>query len=347
MTAVASGQGPDVLNIGNTWSATLQDTGALLAFGEEELKAIGGEGRFLPAAMRATGASGEPPASIPYLGQAFGLYYNTELFAAAGIERPPATWTELLADARILTRPGQWGISLPAGGIVGNAQLAFVLGRQQGAELFGEDGSATFDTPALRRAVRSLIDLMSEGVIAPDDAENNGITDSLAALADGRAAMVPHQSSGRGYLASIGFRHYAVAPLPLPDAPPAGGADVQSFVGGTNLAVLADTVHRDEALDLVEFLTSTPEQVVFNKAFGTLPVVTDAYDDQAFADPATAMFGRILRDHAETMPMVPQEGAMEQALGAAVRGLWGKAATGRVTDADIAGALRHAEQQMR
>lgn len=347
MNAVASGQGPDVLNVGNTWSATLQDTGAFLAFDDEALAAIGGSERFLAPTLTSTGAPGEPPATVPYLGQAFGLYYNTELFAEAGIDAPPQTWSELVSDAKALTGDGQWGIAFNAGGTVGNAQLAFLLGRQHGAELFGPDGEPQFDTPQTRAAVRTLVDLMAtDGVVSPSDAEQSGVTDSLAALADGRAAMVPYQSSGRGYLASVGFDDYAVAPLPVVDPLPAGGAAVQGFVGGTNLAVFKDTDRREEALDLVRFLTSDEEQVVLNETFGTLPVVHDAYDDPAFADPVTEMFGTILAEHSETMPMVASEGQMEQLLGGAVRDLWAQAATGEVTDADIESALADAERQM-
>jgi len=347
MNAVASGQGPDVLNVGNTWSPTLQDSGAFMAFDEQAMAAIGGEDRFLAPTMTSTGRAGEPPATIPYLGQAFALYYNTRLFAEAGIEGPPETWSELVADAKALTGDGRWGIALNGGGTIGNAHLAFLLGRQHGAELFTPDGEPQFDTQELRAAVRTLIDLMAtDEVVSPSDAEQSGITDSLKALADGRAAMVTYQSSGRSHLASAGFEDYAVAPLPVLDPLPPGGAPVRGFVGGTNLAVLDDTQLPDEALELVRFLVSDEEQVTLNEAFGTLPVVHGAYDDPAFGDPVTGMFGTILSEHSETLPMVATEGQMELFLGAAVRGLWAKAATSEVTDGDIADALAEAERQM-
>jgi multiple sugar transport system substrate-binding protein len=41
LTATTSGEGPDVLNIGNTWSASLQATGAFLPFDGEMLGKIG------------------------------------------------------------------------------------------------------------------------------------------------------------------------------------------------------------------------------------------------------------------------------------------------------------------
>ncbi|NEE18658.1 extracellular solute-binding protein, partial [Streptomyces sp. SID7499] len=46
LAATSSGQGPDVLNIGNTWSASLQATGALLPWDEKNFEAIGGRDRF-------------------------------------------------------------------------------------------------------------------------------------------------------------------------------------------------------------------------------------------------------------------------------------------------------------
>ena len=42
LAATTSGQGPDVLNIGNTWSASLQATDGLLAWDDKTLDKIGG-----------------------------------------------------------------------------------------------------------------------------------------------------------------------------------------------------------------------------------------------------------------------------------------------------------------
>ncbi len=158
--------------------------------------------------------------------------------------------------------------------------------------------------------------------------------------------MVTFQSSGRAYLDSVGFHDYGVAPLPVPAPLPPGGASVQSFVAGTNIAVFKDTVHRQAALQLVRFLTSDAEQVILNQAFGTHPTVTAADRDPAFADPTTRTFADVLAEHAETMPMVPGEAQMESLLGGAINGLWAKAATGTVTGAEVSAALRTATRQM-
>ena len=62
LTAATSGQGPDVLNIGNTWSASLQATGALLPWDAKNFAEIGGKDRFVDSALGSTGAAGEGPA---------------------------------------------------------------------------------------------------------------------------------------------------------------------------------------------------------------------------------------------------------------------------------------------
>jgi multiple sugar transport system substrate-binding protein len=47
LAATSSGQGPDLLNVGNTWSASLQATGAFVNFDDATLAKVGGKGRFI------------------------------------------------------------------------------------------------------------------------------------------------------------------------------------------------------------------------------------------------------------------------------------------------------------
>ncbi|WP_308164821.1 ABC transporter substrate-binding protein [Nonomuraea sediminis] len=54
LNAAASGQGPDVVNIGNTWSASLQATGAFVGFDDGTLAKVGGKDRFLASRSGST-----------------------------------------------------------------------------------------------------------------------------------------------------------------------------------------------------------------------------------------------------------------------------------------------------
>jgi multiple sugar transport system substrate-binding protein len=130
LAAAASGQGPDVVNIGNTWSTSLQATGAFLPVSADVLNQIGGTGRFLPNALAATGAPGKDPVGVPLYSLAYALYYNKAMFAAAGIANPPTTWEEFVADGKRLTNGSQWGVSVEGASTSENAHHAFTFSQQ-------------------------------------------------------------------------------------------------------------------------------------------------------------------------------------------------------------------------
>jgi multiple sugar transport system substrate-binding protein len=346
LTAVSSGQGPDVLEIGNTWAVPLQATGAFLPFGASQFQAIGGKGRFLSTTLQATGTPGKDPTSIPLFGLAYGLLYNKKLFAAAGISQPPATWAQMVADAKRLTKPGQWGMALDGGSAVEGSHFAFILGRQNGASLFNGD-KATFDTPRELAAFKQYLALMgTDKVVSPSDAEydsNQPLTD----VAAGKAAMVITQTDSLAAFAKtykVNQADFGIAQVPVLSPLPPGGRPIETHAAGINVSVFKNSDQQQAALKLVKFLSSGAEQVKLNKTFGTLPVVTSAYSNPAFQSPEIKALRTVL---AEPMPLVAGEGEMETLLGGAMKSLFAKVATnGSVSDADIQAALKNAQQQM-
>ena len=236
LAATTSGQGPDVLNIGNTWSASLQATGAFTQFDDATMNQIGGKDRFLAGSLSATGAAGKPPTAVPLYSLAYGLYYNKAQFAAAGITQPPTTWGEFVADAKKLTTPQHWGLSLECGSISENVHSAFTLSQQQGGAFFDDSGKPTFNTPQNIAAIKQYIDFMqSDKIVNPSDAEYSNGTEALSDFAKGKSSMVIWQAAS-GSLAQLGMNaaDIGVAALPLPDQMPAGGKKVTSMVTGIN-----------------------------------------------------------------------------------------------------------------
>jgi multiple sugar transport system substrate-binding protein len=347
--ATVSGKGPDVLNIGNTWSASLQATGAFLPFTTSVMNTIGGSSRFLAGSLSATGAAGKPPAAVPLYSTAYGLYYNKAEFAAAGITAPPATWTDFVADAKKLTKGGHYGLTLEAGQIPENIHLAFELSQQQGGSFYDSAGKPTFDTPQNVAAVKQMIDFMQTDKIAsPGDAQYSKGTEALNDYATGKAAMVFWQTAS-GSLAKLGMKasDIGVAPLPLPSPMPAGGKKVTSMVAGINMAIFKDSKNVPAAEKFVKFMTSTPEQESLNSTYGSLPTVQAAYSDPAFHTPAVTTFRNILSTTAAPMPAVASESQFETAVGTAIIHLYASAATGKtVTTAMIGQALSQAQQQL-
>lgn len=348
LAAATSGQGPDVLNIGNTWSASLQATGALLPFDSATFGKIGGSSRFLQSALSSTGAAGKDPAAVPLYSMAYGLYYNKKEFAAAGIAQPPTTWDQLVADGKKLTKGGHYGLAIEGGNLSENVHHAFTLATQHDAAFFTPDGKPSFDNPGAVAAVKQYVDFIAKDrIAAPGNAEyanNQSVTD----FATGKAAMLMWQAAGAN-LKSHGMNpdDYGVVPVPVPAGASGPKETTTSMTAGINLAVFKNTGNKDGALQFVKFMTSTDEQIALNKAYGSIPPVTAAQSDPAFSTPELKTLAQVLRTSAAPLPQVPEESQFETLIGTAVKNLLAAAASGKpVTDDTVKAELTKAQQQM-
>ncbi|MEW1864793.1 MULTISPECIES: sugar ABC transporter substrate-binding protein [unclassified Streptomyces] len=348
LAATTSGQGPDVLNIGNTWSASLQATGALMPWDANAFATVGGKDRFSAAALASAGAAGKDPAALPLYSMAYGLYYNKKEFADAGIAQPPTTWAELVADGKKLTKDGHYGLAVEGANGAENIHHAFVLAKQHGADWFDASGKPTFTGAGNVAAVKQYVDFIaSDKIAAKGDAEyvqNQTITD----FATGKAAMMMWQSAATS-IKSHGMSQdqYGVVPVPTQTAGATGDAGVTSMVAGINVAVFNSTKHKAAAVQLAKFLTSTPEQKILNGTYGTIPPVTEAQSDPAFQTPDLKALAGVLSKSAAPMPQVANEAQFENLVGPAIKSLFADAAAGKaVTDDTVKAALQKAQSQM-
>ncbi|MFF4272118.1 ABC transporter substrate-binding protein [Streptomyces sp. NPDC001536] len=348
LTATTSGQGPDVLNIGNTWSASLQATGALLPWDAKNFAKIGGRDRFVDSALGSTGAEGKDPSAVPLYSMAYALYYNKKMFADAGIAQPPTTWAELAADGKKLSKDGKWGLGAEGSNPSENIHHAFVFAKQHGADFFTAEGKPDFTSDGVVTAVKQYVDLMAKDkVIAPGNAEyaqNQSVSD----FAKGKTAMLLWQSASAN-LKSQGMSEddYGIAPVPVQSGTPGTGAQVNSMVAGINLAVFKNTDNLDGATKFVKFMTSDAEQKILNTAYSSIPPVKAAQADSAFNTPANAVLKDTLAKSAAALPQVADESQFETAVGTAIKGLFADAAAGRaVTTDSVKAALEKAQQQM-
>ncbi len=325
LAATTSGQGPDVLNIGNTWSASLQATGELLPFDDATMTKVGGAGRFVPAALASAGAKGKPPAAVPLYSLAYGLYYNKKMFADANLE-PPKTWQEMV-DAGRKPHQGRQARHRRRGREHPRTSSGVQHRPDVGADFFTADGKPQFATPQAVKAVKSYIDLIAkEKIAAPGNAEYSA-NQSLNDFATGKAAMLMWQATTSG-LTNLGMKpgDWGVVPLPKPSPTPPGGRDITSMVASINIAVFKNTDNRDGALKFVKFMTSDDEQKILNKAYGSLPAVTAAQNDPAFDTPDLRVFKQILATSAAPLPQVPERSQFETAVGTAMKELFADAA---------------------
>ncbi|MFJ5774376.1 ABC transporter substrate-binding protein [Streptomyces sp. NPDC093094] len=348
MTATTSGQGPDVLNIGNTWSASLQATGALLPWNEENFSRIGGRDRFLEAALGSAGAQGQDPAAVPLYSMSYALYYNKKMLADAGVAKPPATWDELVAAGKKLTGNGKAGLGAEGSNLSNNIHQVFVLGKQHGADFFTADGKPDFTSDGAVAAVKQYVDLMAKDkVIATGNAEY-AQNQSLGDFAKGRTAMVLWQAAASTFKSQgMSDDEWGVAPVPVQSGTPGQGKAVNSMVSGINMGVFKNTDNLDGAMEFVKFMTSDAEQKILCAAYGSIPPVKAAQNDPAFDRPELKVLRDTLATSAAPLPQVPNEAQFETLVGTAVKNLFAAAANGKpVTTESVKAELTEAQQQM-
>lgn len=251
---------------------------------------------YLPSAWNPNNYKGVQYA-IPLDLHMHGLYYNKDLFEAAGIDSPPATGDELLETARLLTvdaaglHPGddgfdpenvvQYGINMHT-----NHHAFFQwwsLLNQQGGQIISDDGTAcAIDTGKGAKAWQFLQDLVYVHHVAPQ-----GQTDYARDFLSGRTAMLidgPWQiGSMEAAQKDEGF-NWASAPYPVVFDQPAVWGSSHVFT----LPTYANPANRAAAVKFLEWLAAN--SAAWAKA-GQLPAYADVINsDELAALPGRAAF---------------------------------------------------------
>jgi multiple sugar transport system substrate-binding protein len=264
-SAWATGQGPDLAtpSFDPNVVAKYLDTNSLL-----KLDDVGDTSLLAPAAIDAftvDDALYAVPANVATLQ----LYYNKELFSAAGIEQPPTTVEEFKADAAALTDGETVGLSLADHETI---QMWPILQWLEGGDIVDADGCSVLDSAENVAALQSWVDLVEAG--AAPVGLTGAESDSL--FSAGKAAMQLNGPWAAAGYADAGI-DFGVAPVPV-------GADGPVTLGSTvPMAVSAKTEHPAEAQEFLEWWTGQDAQRQFALASGFPPVRTDLADDTELA----------------------------------------------------------------
>ncbi|MDD2716808.1 MAG: ABC transporter substrate-binding protein [Candidatus Wallbacteria bacterium] len=122
VASIAAGEGPDIINIHNSWAYQYVKSGLLTPVPPEIMTTADIERDFFPLLSSFKKYDS-------YYGLAIGasnlaLYYNTKLFREAGLDpdRPPQTWEEMMESAAKITRHDEHGRLQVAGAAIGQPQ---------------------------------------------------------------------------------------------------------------------------------------------------------------------------------------------------------------------------------
>ncbi|MCW2942630.1 MAG: hypothetical protein JWN00_5615 [Actinomycetia bacterium] len=197
------------------------------------------------------------------------LFYNKQDFKDAGITGPPASWTELAADAKKLSDPAKkhYGFYVPLGEAEWISWEWEALLAANGGTLLTPDGTKTaFNSPAGVKSLATWVDLIKNNSAPTTSFAQAGSFDGAPAFAshtvslliDGPWAVPNFQKAG------IDF---GVALFPK------GDAGTATSIGIGVGALLKTTQAQDDAgVQFLKFLASPAEGAHLTAQSGGLPV---------------------------------------------------------------------------
>lgn len=241
------------------------------------------------------------------------LFYRSDLFQAAGIDSPPATWDELVTTAKAITKDDVYGIGLFGGW---GAFEFYPWFWQAGGEMLKDEGGKlvpAFNSPEGVAALQFWVDLVKTHKVMPEGTATQGEDEVKGPFIAGKIAMF---TSGPWSLASLKEvseidGKWAVAPLPK-------GQQAASVLGGMDVIVLEQSKHKAEAAKFLEYWLSEDVQLDWAKSLGFLPVRKSLYADPFFgADPYIQAFAKEL-EVARSRPTIAQAGEIDDLFGKAV-----------------------------
>ncbi|SEC56214.1 carbohydrate ABC transporter substrate-binding protein, CUT1 family [Nocardioides exalbidus] len=267
---------PDVFYVSTDALAGYAANGSLLAYGDQ----LGNADDFYPTLVDAFTVDDQfycAPKDFSTLG----LVINTRLWKDAGLTDAdvPTTWDELADVAKTLT----------SGKVVGLAfgpeyQRVGSFFPQAGGSMVNDDGTeATVDSPENLEALDFVQGMMKDGVASYSSTLGAGWGGE--AFGKEQAAMVIEGNWIAGAMQNdYPDVDYTVAELPEGPA----GPGTLAFTNCWGIA--AQSGNQEDAVSLVEYLTTADQQLTFADAFGVIPSVQSAAESYAESRPAFAPF---------------------------------------------------------
>jgi multiple sugar transport system substrate-binding protein len=258
----ASGDYPEVFTVGQFDFPQWQADG-LLASGQEAIVEQDDIYQGLRDAFTVDGELYCAPKDFSTLA----LFYNTDLFEAAGVEVPTEewTWADFAAAAEALTGVEEGVVGFSAAADI-NRWLA--LFAANGASVFDDEGNVVVNSPEALEAFTFYSDLVRNGFAAQPGDLNAGWNGE--AFGQGTAAMTIEGNWAIGYLETdFPDLNWGVTQIPLS---PNGGRGTLTFTECWAVSSRAEGAEAEAAWALVNFMTG-PEAAmqVAEAGFGVMP----------------------------------------------------------------------------
>ncbi len=250
---------------------------------------------FYPTLMQ-NGRTGGKTWGIPFQRSTIVMYYNKDAFRAAGLdpENPPATWDELAAAGKKLTKAdgSQWGVMIPSTGYP--YWMFGALTMQNDQVLMNDAGNTTyFDAPATVGALEFWKDLGSKHKVMPQGTIEWGTLRQN--FLEGKTAIMWHSTGNLTIVKKNANFDFGVAMLPASKrrGTPTGGGNFYIFKK-------TSPEERAAALKLIKFMTSPERAAEWSMKTGYMGVTPAAYETQKLQEYVEGFpYAAVARDQLE------------------------------------------------
>jgi len=270
LISLSGGTAPDLARVDIAWTTELADTGALANLEDQIPDFATYKGLFLPG----------PLSTNLYQGKYYGLpldtntrvlAYNKAMFAAAGIQDPPTTIDEMLADCAKIKALGPDVYCFADGGTYAWAVNPWIWGFSGDVTDPAITTSTGYynstETAAAYQFLKNGIDM---GYFHPGMA--GGGVDQWGGVGKGQIAMI---LEGPWFPPAFSKQfpdvEFGLAPVP------AGPAGSISVVGGEDIVLFKQSAHKAEALEFMTYMLSEDVQLQM-LSVGQVPVLKSAID---------------------------------------------------------------------
>ncbi|UQZ81762.1 Cyclodextrin-binding protein precursor [Paenibacillus konkukensis] len=210
-----------------------------------------------------------------------GMLIHPQMLKEKGIERPPATWNELVEDARKLTVRDDKGIKVKGFDFVSGDNITFTLLSlilQQKGRFWGEDDHVNFRTPEAVKAMTALKALVADDRVT-DLTAFGGQLDTSDYFFRGSSAM-----TYRGpWTIAAGLDNYKVQDfdyVPVPSF--TSEKPVFAAESGWGTVVAEKSKAQAEALDFIQFMARKDHLKAWNLGTFTVPAKKEVAEDPEF-----------------------------------------------------------------
>ena len=275
LAAVSAGNAPDIVNLNPNFASQLASKGAWLTLDDKlspEEQAV-----YLPKIWEATQLNGDS-FGFPWYLTARVTLYNTEIFEAAGISEPPATFEELADVAKqVKEKTGKYAFFISF--VPEDAADVLQSFVQMGVPLVDDEGNAAFNTPEGKRVFQYWTDLYQQELL-PREVLTQGHQQAIQLYQSGETAIL---ASGAEFLSSIESNAPDIAAA-TQSAPQISGSTGKKNVAAMDLVIPKSTDVEAAALKFATYVTNDANQLEFAKAANVLPSTVNAMKDSYFTE---------------------------------------------------------------